>query len=287
MTTVLERSTPPDSTITVRPLQPTVGAEISGVDLREPLSDAVRDEIKSAVLAYKVVFFRDQFLTREQHAAFAARFGSLYEEYPNDHRAEPAVNKGIHRVSALDFKDYKHLVEDKKWDGYHSDTNWRLVPSWGAALRAVDVPEVGGDTVWVDAGLAYDELPDDLKERLEGLHATVDFQSALHRLGYEYPIVAHPIIRTHRETGKKILWIDFGKNPWIVGLDKDENEELLTRIIDQYRKPEYQVRFQWKPGSIAFWDNRAAVHYAVRNYGDYPRLLERILILDEPLYANL
>jgi alpha-ketoglutarate-dependent sulfate ester dioxygenase len=272
--------------LTIKLLEPTVGAEISGVDLTQPISDAVRDEIKAAILAYKVVFFRDQFLTREQHAAFAARFGPLYEEYPNDHRADPAVNKGIHRVSAVDLKDYERIVT-RKWDGYHSDTNWRLVPSWGAVLRAVDLPEVGGDTVWVDAGLAYDELPEDLKERLEGLHATVDFQSALHRLGYEYPLVAHPIVRTHRETSKKILWVDFGKNPWIIGLDKDENKEVLTRILDQYRKPEYQVRFHWKPGSLAFWDNRAAVHYAVRNYGDYPRLLERILILDERLYADL
>jgi alpha-ketoglutarate-dependent taurine dioxygenase len=275
-------------TLTIKLLQPTIGAEISGVDLTQPISDEVRDEIKAAILAYKVVFFRDQFLTREQHVAFSARFGPLYEEYPNDHRADPAVNTAIHRVSALDLKDYKHLIDrSKKWDGYHSDTNWRLVPSWGAVLRAVDVPPAGGDTIWVDAGLAYDELDEDLKERLEGLHATVDFQSALHHLGHEYPLVAHPIVRIHRETGKKILWVDFGKTPWIVGLDKDENVELLTRILDKYRKPEYQVRFHWEPGSLAFWDNRAAVHYGVWNYGDYPRLLERILILDERLYADL
>jgi alpha-ketoglutarate-dependent taurine dioxygenase len=286
MAITADRLAPPE-TLTITPLEPTIGAVISGVDLTQPISDEVRDEIKAALLAYKVIFFRDQFLSREQHAAFAARFGSLYEEYPHDRPADPEVSKGLHRISALDFKDREHLLADRKWDGYHSDTNWRLVPSWGAVLRAVDVPEVGGDTVWVDAGLAYDGLPEELKERLEGLHATVDFQAALNRLGYEYPIVAHPIVRTHRETGKKILWVDFGKNPWIVGLDKDENEELLTKIINQYKKPENQVRFHWKPGSLAFWDNRAAVHYAVRNYGDYPRLLERILILDERLYADL
>jgi alpha-ketoglutarate-dependent sulfate ester dioxygenase len=273
--------------VTIKPLQPTIGAEIQGVDLREPISDAVRDEIKAAILAYKVVFFRHQELTREQHTAFASRFGPLYDEYPNDRRADASVSTAIHKVDAVASRERYAEYAKSKWDRYHTDTIWRLVPAWGAVLRAVNVPEVGGDTIWVDAGLAYDNLSDELKARLEGLHATHDFRAALNRLGYDYPLVAHPIVRTHRETGKKILWVDFGKHPNIVGLDRDENEELLTLIIDQYRKPEYQVRFHWKPGSVAFWDNRAAVHYAVRNYGDFPRLLERILILDERLYADL
>jgi alpha-ketoglutarate-dependent sulfate ester dioxygenase len=287
MTTVVEFDTQQSSEVVIRPLQPTIGAEISGVDLRSPLSDAVRDQIKAAILDYKVVFFRDQELTREQHAAFAARFGRLYDDYPNDHRADPTVSPSIHQIAAENFKKHKGTVNTQSWDPYHSDTSWRLVPSWGAVLRAVNLPEAGGDTIWVDAGLAYDNLPDDVKERLEGLHAIHDYSAALQRIGLDYPLVAHPVVRVHRETGKKILWVDYSKNPSIVGLDRDENQELLTLIIDQYKKPEYQVRFNWRPGSLAFWDNRAAVHYGVRNYGDFPRLLERILILDEPLYADL
>jgi alpha-ketoglutarate-dependent taurine dioxygenase len=93
--------------------------------------------------------------------------------------------------------------------------------------------------------------------------------------------------RQHRETGKPILWVNFTQHPSIIGLDQAEGKELLTLIIDQYRKPEHQVRFRWRPGSVAFWDNRAAVHYAVRNYGDFPRLLERVLIADQPLYRDL
>ena len=154
-------------------------------------------------------------------------------------------------------------------------------------LRAVNLPDVGGDTIWVDAGLAYEGLPGDVKQRLEDLHVTHDYRDALISAGHDYPIVAHPIVRTHRETGKKILWVNFSQHPWIVGFDRADSRELLSIVHDQYRKPEFQVRFSWRPGSIAFWDNRAAVHYAVRNYGEYPRLLERILIADDPQYADL
>ncbi len=275
--------------LTIRPLQPTIGAEISGVDLRYPLTDAVRDEIKAAILQYKVVFFRDQDLDRDQHAAFAAQFGPLYT-HPSVHKSYADKVPAIHQIAAVDATKYeKYLAQQRAegWDPYHSDTSWRLVPTWGAVLRAVSLPDVGGDTIWVDAGLAYDGLPEETKQQLEGLHVTHDFRDALVSAGHDYPIVAHPVVRTHRETGKKILWVNFSQHPWIVGLDRDDSRELLSIVHDQYRKPEYQVRFSWRPGSIAFWDNRAAVHYAVRNYADFPRLLERILIADEPQYADL
>jgi len=279
-----------DGTLTIRPLQPTIGAEITGIDLSRPLGDAERDQIKAAILAYKVVFFRDQHLDQDQHAAFARRFGPLYT-HPSTSKAYADTVPAIHKISAAEAKQrYQKLLarqEADGWDPYHSDTSWRLVPTWGAVLRAVTLPDVGGDTIWVDAGLAYDRLPEDVKERLEGLHVTHDYRDALAAAGQDYPIVAHPIVRTHRETGRKILFVNFTEHPWIVGLDRTESRELLSIVHDQYRKPELQVRFSWRPGSIAFWDNRAAVHYAVRNYGDFPRLLERILIADEPQYADL
>ena len=276
--------------LTIRPLQPTIGAEIGGIDLRVPLSDALRDDIKAAILKYKVVFFRDQNLDREQHAAFAGRFGPLYT--PPYAAAKPIDGApALHRIAAAEFqkreKDYLEEFKGDIQEFYHTDTSWRLVPSWGAVLRAVDLPPVGGDTIWVDAGLAYRQLPDDVKERLDDLYVTHDFRSALRKTGHDYPIVSHPIVRTHRETGEKILWVNFSQHPKIIGLDRAESRELLTIIVDQYRRPEFQVRFAWQPGSVAFWDNRAAVHYAVRNYGDYPRVLERLLIADEPQWADL
>jgi alpha-ketoglutarate-dependent taurine dioxygenase len=236
---ILERAD--HNEIAIRPLQPTIGAEIGGVDLRQPLSPAVRDAIKAAILQYKVVFFRDQTLTDEQHAAFARQFGPLYT-HPSTSRDSTIAQ--IHRISAEDAARYekKRARDVRPGDAYHTDTSWRLVPTWGAVLRAV---------------------------------------------GHDYPVVAHPLVRTHRETGQKILWANFTQKPQILGVELAESQALLDEILRQYKRPEFQVRFSWKPGSIAFWDNRAAVHYAVRNYGDFPRLLERVLIADEPLYADL
>jgi taurine dioxygenase len=271
--------------LSLRPLQPTIGAEIGGVDLSRPISDRVRDAIKAAVLKHKVVFFRDQGLNDEQHAAFASRFGPLYT-HPSTKRHDNIAQ--LHRIAAADFQA-RELVPDPTSveSGYHTDTSWRLVPTWGAVLRAVTLPEVGGDTIWVDGNLAYEGLPDELKTRLEGLHVTHDFRSSLTALGHDYPIVAHPVVRTHRETGLKTLWVNFTQRPHIVGLDIADSKDLLNTILYHYKKPENQVRVSWRPGSVAFWDNRAAVHYAVRNYGEFPRLMQRILIADEPLYADL
>ncbi len=278
-----------DAGLSIRRLQPTIGAEIAGVDLREPLPAEIRDRIRAAVLAHKVVFFRDQHLDRAQQEAFARQFGPLYP-HPTTKRPEGEALPSVHHITPDAARSGKGLLirdGDHIRDGYHTDTSWRLVPAWGAVLRAVNLPDVGGDTIWVDAALAYEDLPEDIRQRLEGLHVTHDFRGKLLKGGHDYPIVSHPVVRTHRETGQKILWVNFTQKPYLIGLDPAESAELLTIVLDQYRRPEYQVRFSWRPGSLAFWDNRAAVHYAVRNYGDFPRLMERVLIADEKLYADL
>lgn len=269
----------------IRPLQPTIGAEISGVDLSRPISDQTRDEIKAAVLKHKVVFFRDQTLNDETQAAFAQRFGPLYT-HPSARRHDNIAP--LHRIAAADF-NARELIPDPTSveSGYHTDTSWRLVPTWGAVLRAVTLPEVGGDTIWVDAHKAYEGLPEDLKTRLDDLYVNHDFRAGLEPHGLEYPIVSHKIVRTHRETGEKALWVNFTQRPHVLGLDIAESKALLETILYHYKKPENQVRFSWRPGSVAFWDNRATVHYAVRNYGDFPRLMQRVLIADEPLYGDL
>jgi len=277
---------PIDGVLDITPLQPTIGAEVTGIDLSRPLSPAQRAAIRAAVLRYKVIFFRDQPLTNEQHAAFAGEFGPLYTHPTTRHQA---ANTAIHSIAARDERDYgdRYARLLHSGDAYHTDTSWRLVPTWGAVLRDITLPETGGDTIWVDANLAWDALSDDLKKRLEGLHVTHNFLSALQAVGLEYPIVAHPIVRKHRETGQKILWVNFSQKPQILGLELAESEALLAEILRQYKRPELQIRFTWRKNSVAFWDNRAAVHYAVRNYGDFPRELHRILIADEPLWSDL
>ncbi len=293
MSTVLADSLAPEPTtnpqiaLDIRPLQPTLGAEIHGIDISKPLDPAVRDAIRAAVVKHKVVFFRDQTLDNDSHAAFASAFGPLYTHPSTKHDTKITP---IHQISAADAARYEkqRLHSDvKPGDGYHTDTSWRLVPTWGAVLRAVDLPPVGGDTIWVDANLAYEGLSDEIKERLDGAHVTHDFRAALTANGHDYPIVAHPVVRTHRETGQKILWVNLTQKPQILGIELSESRLLLDEVLRQYKRPEFQVRFSWRPGSVAFWDNRGAVHYAVRNYGDYPRLLHRVLIADEPLYADL
>lgn len=209
-------------TIDIYPLQPTIGAEITGVDLARPLAPDQRDAIKAAILKYKVLFFRNQSLDNAQHAAFAREFGPLYV-HPSIKRDEKVAP--LHKIAAADAAIYeKRLHRDvPRGDEYHSDTSWRLVPTWGAVLRAVTLPEVGGDTIWVDANLAYKGLSDELKQQLEGLHVTHDFREALTGAGHDYPIVAHPVVRMHLETGQKILWVNFTQKPQILGVELSEN----------------------------------------------------------------
>jgi alpha-ketoglutarate-dependent taurine dioxygenase len=260
--------------LTVQPLNPTIGAEIGGVDLGAPISTEVRETLRALLLKHKVLFFRDQEITRDQQVAFALNFGELY--------AHPTGGTETHRVvqpiAAENFKKYQ--VRDSHW---HTDTSWRIDPSLGAVLRAVDIPDVGGDTIWADGGAIYSGLPEDLKARIDDLYVIHDYQDALRRSGVRYPLVAHPIVRTHPETGEDIFWINFGLKPRIVDLDKAESDALLARLYEEVKRPEYHARFRWRKNSVAFWDNRAGLHYAVRDYGDYPRVMERVLIASDDI----
>lgn len=260
--------------LTVQRLNPTIGAEIGGVDLAQPLGADERQALRALLLKHKVLFFRDQEITRDQQVAFALNFGELY--------AHPTGGTETHRViqpiTAENFKKYD--VRESHW---HTDTSWRIDPSFGAVLRAVDIPEVGGDTIWADGGAIYRGLPDDLKARIDDLYVIHDYQDALGRSGVTYPLVAHPIVRTHPETGEDIFWINFGLKPRIVDLDRAESDALLARLYTEVKRPEYHARFRWRKHSVAFWDNRAGLHYAVRDYGDYPRVMERVLIAGDDI----
>ncbi len=265
-----------ESPLTVERLNPTIGAEVGGVDLTRPLTAELREALKALLLKHKVLFFRDQDVTRDQQVAFALNFGELY--------AHPTGGVDTHRVvqpiAAENFKKYAAAGAESHW---HTDTSWRIDPSFGAVLKAVTIPDVGGDTIWADGGAIYRGLPEDLKAKIDGLYVVHDYQDALQRSGVVYPLVSHPIVRTHPETGEDIFWVNFSLKPRIVGLDKAESEALLARLYEEVKRPEYHARFRWRKSSIAFWDNRAGLHYAVRDYGDFPRVMERVLIASDDI----
>ncbi|MGF6097807.1 TauD/TfdA dioxygenase family protein [Pseudomonas sp. 18175] len=260
-------------TLHITRLEPTIGAEIAGIDLRQPLTHALRDELRQLLLKHKVLFFRDQAINTEQQIAFAKEFGELYV-HPTTQQNDPTLPQA-HLIEA---QDERKLYGPRISGRWHTDTSWLLQPTLGAVLRAVDLPEVGGDTLWADAGAVYRALPDDLRAEIDSLHVVHDFKKSLDKVGYDYPILAHPLVRTHPETGEDGLFINFSQNPSVIGWTPQQSKQLIDRLLLEFNKPEHQVRFKWRPGSVAFWDNRSTLHYPVYNYGDYPRRMERVLI---------
>ena len=259
------------------PQSPTIGAEISGIDLAGDLSDDAIDEIRRALLAYKVLVFRDQDLSAAQQVALARRFGEL-EVHP-------------FLAGSDEAPELVRLAKDAAVGGYeniwHSDVSWREQPALGAILRAVEVPSVGGDTLFADMAAAYEGLDDDVKARIEGAVAVHDFvlsfgqalgPSEREAARRQYPAVEHPIVRTHPETGERILYVNAIFTSHVVGLDEDDSEALLDHLFRQAEVPEVQYRLRWAPGTVAFWDNRATQHYASSDYWPQPRVMERAAI---------
>jgi len=265
---------PSTGKLTVEQLTPVIGAEIGGIDLREPIDRTLRDELYALLLKHKVLFFRDQDINRDQQLGFARNFGELY--------AHPSGGLQTHRIiqpiAAEDFKKY-----DERENHWHTDTSWRLNPVLGAVLRAEHIPDVGGDTIWANGGAILRGLPADLRARIDNLYVVHDFQEPLAKAGEIYPLVSHPVIRTHPETGEDIFWINFSLKPRFVDVDRAEGEALLARLYAEVKKPEHSVRFRWRKNSVAFWDNRAGLHYAVRDYGDFPRVMHRVLIASDDI----
>ncbi|MGN7469014.1 TauD/TfdA dioxygenase family protein [Brevibacillus sp. SAFN-007a] len=274
----------PYSLFEVKPLTPLIGAEIVGVDLRKTITPDLLAELHRALLEWKVIFFRNQAITSEQQLAFARLWGEL-EVHPF-YQIEKGQSKEIVRFA----RDKKKAGSENVW---HADVTFRTNPAKAAVLRMIEAPPVGGDTLWADMAAAYDNLPEDVKERIQGLTALHDFTPAFSHLmtveelavrQAEFPAVAHPVVRTHPETGRKTLFVNPSFTTQIVGLDPAESEKLLQYLFRQAHVPEYQVRFRWEPNSIAFWDNRATQHYAVSDYYPYPRKVERVAIVGDRPY---
>jgi taurine dioxygenase len=257
-----------------------VGAEITGVDLSEPLSEAARDSIRRTLADRGVVFFRDQLLTPEQHIGFARQFGGI-----NVNRFF-AHAEGYPEI-ALVVKE----PEQKKniGGGWHTDHSYDHLPALGSVLYAREVPPVGGDTLFASMYAAYDSLSDGLKRTLGGMRAV---HSSRHVFGvvredmkgrYRNPEAAvqdavHPVVITHPDSGRKALYVNPGFTLRFDGWSDEESKPLLSYLYQHAVKPEFCTRFAWRNGSIAFWDNRSTWHYAVNDYQGERRLMHRITI---------
>ena len=266
--------------IRVEQMGATLGAEVTGVDLREPLDDATFAEVERALLAFKVLFFRDQDLSPAQHAAFGRRFGEL-----EIHPFLPSP-EGSPEVVLLAKNEATAGYEN----GWHSDVTWRVAPSLGSILRCRECPAVGGDTLFADMAAAYQGLPDEVKQHIDGLRAVHDFTITFGRhlspeklaeKQKEYPAVSHPIVRTHPQTGEKAIYVNRGFTSHVEGLDPAASSRLLSYLYQQAGHPEYQVRFRWRKDSIAFWDNRSTQHYASSDYWPDVRVMERVTVVGD------
>ena len=278
------RIAPADSPIEVLPAEPTIGAEIRGADLALPLDDAAVAAIHDTLMDRKVIFFRDQNITPEQHLAFGRRFGevSVHPFVPHLEHLPEVIVLDNHRDNPVFSTDI-----------WHSDETFREEPPMGSILRCVTIPPVGGDTMWADMCAAHDGLSDRMQSFLSGLEAIHDFKNFRHKFDHmaprerhaklaemeiELPNPAHPVIRTHPVTGRKAVFVNEQFTIAIKDMRKDESKALLEFLFTLPRIPEYQFRFRWEPDSIVFWDNPSTQHYAANDYYPVRRTMQRVTI---------
>mgnify|MGYP001822291549 CR=1 FL=1 len=257
-------------TIQVKPLNPRIGAEISGISLADPLSDRQFQEVHDALMQHSVIFFRDQPLDVEQHKAFGRRFGKLHI-HPGS--PPPPGHPEILVVHA--DKDSKYVAGEN----WHSDVSCDEQPPMGSILHLWEVPASGGDTLFASMYAAYDALSERMKNYLEGLTATHSGEHVYRGRyadrggddsGRVYPSAVHPVVRTHPVTGRKALYVNRGFTTRINELPRDESRAMLELLWSHCEKPEFQVRFSWEANSVAFWDNRCVQHMAIWDY--YPQV---------------
>lgn len=281
--------------LTITPLKG-VGAEITGIDIKS-LSESEFDAVKNAFAEHGVIFFRDQDTDEESHIAFAQRWGEInVNRFFAAHPTYPQI--------ALVAKEPDQ--KDNIGGGWHTDHSYDVEPAMGSILVARELPESGGDTLFASMYAAYDALDDKMKAKLDGLQAT---HSAKHIFGTSaqsyyaqsdsgeetgrignagaadvLPDVTHPVVITHPLSGKKALYVNMAFTTGIVGMDAAESKALLDTLYAHIMKQEFVYRFQWKPGSIAFWDNRSTWHWAMNDYHGQRRIMHRITIEGEPLH---
>ncbi len=272
--------------IEVRPLAGALGAEVVGVDMARELEDDVVKEVRRAFLDHLVIFLRDQKVTPQQQVAFARRFGEPME-YPQ--------LRGLPEAPLI-TPVVKLEHERNNFGGiWHSDTTYLAEPPMGSMLLALEVPPYGGDTMFANQYLAYEALSDGLKEALEGLigvstsakaEVSKTAEDRMNAAGAVRKTLTaeHPLVRTHPETGRKALYTSDAHTASIRGWTEKESLPLLQFLWEHQVKSEFTCRFRWQPGSLAFWDNRAALHNPINDYHGYRRVMHRITLAGDKPY---
>jgi len=280
----------------VEPLTAHIGAELFDVDLAEAArNDDLFGAIKAELLKHKVLFLRDQAIERTDHVAFARRFGEL--------ESHPMVGSDPEHPGLVCI--YKDLDSPPNHfeNAWHCDATWRECPPMGAVLRYIEGPSVGGDTIWANMTRAYEELPDHISATIQDLRARHSIEATFGArlpiekrlaLKAQYPDAEHPVVRTHPETGEKVLFVS-GFTTHFTNFHTSDNvrygqdfapgsANLLSYLIGRAAIPEYQVRWRWQPNSVAIWDNRCTQHYAVMDYWPAVRKMERAGIIGDRPY---
>jgi taurine dioxygenase len=273
----------------IQPIAGALGAELYGVDLGADLDDATIAEIRHALLDHGVIFFRDQEFDAAQHKALARRFGTIFI-HPNYYglQVDPEILE-IRREPG----DTKVVGED-----WHADTTMMAEPPMGAILYALEVPPYGGDTLFANQYLAYESLSDGMKRMLGGLRAVHSDRMvagpAVNHAGrstkaradadWRETVNVHPVVRTHPETRRKLLYVNYSYTVGFEGMMEEESRPLLTYLMEHGNRPEFTCRFRWTKGAVAFWDNRCVKHLAVNDAQPFRRVMRRVQIAGDKPY---
>jgi alpha-ketoglutarate-dependent taurine dioxygenase len=269
----------------VRPMAGHIGAEILGVDLAQPLDAATVAEIRSTLLRWKVVFFRDQDITQRQHIAFGRLFGEVTPAHPTLPAAFPEYPEILLLGRGNEFMKAGPRIESR----WHTDVTFVPNPPMASILRGIVIPPYGGDTQFANLAVAYEQLSPEVQRFIDGLHAV--HHNVLPLARGEMPSglankfassdlrAVHPVVRVHPETGEKVVFVNPNFTSHIVELSRQEGRHLLAMLYEHMTNPSFTVRFRWQPGSIAFWDNRATAHLVPTDVpSEFERTMQRITV---------
>lgn len=260
-----------------QPINGALGAEISGLDLSKPLDPVTLDQLRQALLNHLVLVFRDQTLSSEQLVATGRQFGELH--------VNPFVKPVDGHPEIMPVKSAENA--EKKFTGlWHSDTTWEKSPSLGSLLYAKEIPEFGGDTLFANMYLAYETLSKGMRDMLNDMmaeHSYIGHFTGKAEHADAPDAVTHPVIRTHPETGRKLLFVNEYFTQCFASMSREESMPILQYLFEHAVRPDFTCRITWQPKTLIFWDNRATQHYATNDYAGQSREMHRITVIgDEP-----